>query len=72
LTVTATGTYQNDLYVGQPSISDNYYTAVLGAEYKLSRSVVLLGSYRYERMLSTLPNSNFAANVFLFGLRLQR
>jgi hypothetical protein len=72
LTLTATGTYQNDLYVGQPTIRDNYYTAVLGVEYKLNRDLVLLGNYRYERMLTTFPNANFAANVFLFGLRLQR
>jgi hypothetical protein len=71
LTITASGRYQNNEYIGQP-VTENFFTAGLAAEYKLSREVVLRASYSHEDFHSTLPSSNFTADVFLLGLRLQR
>ena len=71
LTLKATGTYQNNNYIGQP-ITENLFTATLGAEYSLTREIVLRASYSHERLLSTLPDSNYTADTFLLGLRLQR
>lgn len=44
----------------------------LGAEYSLTRSVVVRGSFTHDRLKSTAPNSDYTANVFLLGLKLQR
>jgi hypothetical protein len=72
-TLTGTGTYQHDDYIGgTPHITDNFYTATLGAEYKLTRSIVLLASYKYARMIDSFPDSNYTDNVFMLGVRLQR
>ncbi|MGO9685346.1 MAG: outer membrane beta-barrel protein [Beijerinckiaceae bacterium] len=71
LTVKVTGTYVNNNYVGEP-ITENLYSAILGAEYNLTRSIVVRGSFTHERLQSSLPGSDYTANVFLLGLRLQR
>ena len=38
----------------------------------LARSIVVRGSFTHERLKSSAPGSDYTANVFLLGLRLQR
>ncbi|MGP0058255.1 MAG: outer membrane beta-barrel protein [Beijerinckiaceae bacterium] len=71
LTVKATGTYQNLNFIGEP-VNESIYTAGLGAEYNLTRSIVVRASFTHERLQSSVPGSDYTANVFLLGLRLQR
>ena len=63
--------YATDDYVG---ISQRDSTTTLGAraEYHLSRDVVVKASATRQQYESNLPNSNYIANVFMLGLRLQR
>ncbi|HLH11827.1 MAG TPA: outer membrane beta-barrel protein [Methylovirgula sp.] len=70
LTLSALATYQYNIYVGQP-ITEQFYSAMIGANYNLTRSVVLTGSFTHQRFLSTAPGEDYTANVFLVGLRLQ-
>ena len=79
VTLTGTVAYQTSDYKGaDPSISTNgtinerYFTAGAKAEYHLTRSVVVKASYGFERLKSTVTGSDYTANVFLLGLRLQR
>lgn len=70
LTLSATATYQNNLYEGQP-VTEQLYSGMLRADYNLTRSVVITGSFTHQRFLSTEPGENFTENIFLLGLRLQ-
>ena len=47
-------------------------TGTVKAEYSLTRSVVVKASYAYERLKTTVQGSDYTANIFLLGLRLQR
>ena len=40
--------------------------------YKLNREVSLKGEYRYDQLRSNIAGSDYEANVFLLGLKLQR
>ncbi len=70
-TLTGIGTYQVNNYQGQP-VTEHLYTGSLVAEYSLSREIVLRGTYRHERFETTQLSSNYNADVFLLGVRLQR
>ncbi len=70
-TLTGIGTYQVNNYVGQP-VTEHYYNGSLLAEYSLTRDVVLRAIYRHERFETTQTNSNYSADVFTLGVRLQR
>ena len=79
VTLTASAAYSLNNYDGaDPSISptgtirERYLTAGVKAEYHLTRTVVVKASYNYERLKSTVAGSDYTANVFLLGLRLQR
>ena len=48
------------------------YSGTLKADYALSRSVVIRGSFTHERLQSTAVGADYTANVFLLGLKLQR
>jgi hypothetical protein len=71
LTIGATASLSNNQYRGV-DITENYYGAGLKAEYSLTRSIAVKGSYNYERLKSSVPGSDYTANVFMLGLRLQR
>ena len=71
LTIGATASLTNNRYRGA-NISENFYVAGLKAEYSLTRSIVVKGSYTHERLKSSVPGADYTANVFLVGLRLQR
>ena len=62
-----------DYFVSQTgAINEKLLVAGVRAEYNLTRTVVIKASYNYERLRSTVSGSDFTANVFLLGLRLQR
>jgi hypothetical protein len=58
-------------YTGS-SLQEKTFSAGLKADYNLTRSVVVRGSFTHERLKSTAANADYTANVFLLGLRLQR
>ncbi len=70
-TLTGIGTFQVNNYVAQP-VNEHLYTGSLLAEYSLTRDVVLRATYRHERFISSQFESNYVADVFLLGVRLQR
>ncbi|MDI3470519.1 MAG: Outer membrane protein/protective antigen OMA87 [Pseudolabrys sp.] len=67
---TLKGGIGQDDYVGGNRIDNRYYFGV-AALYKLNRFVQLKGEARHEWLVSTQAINNYAANVFLMGLRLQ-
>jgi hypothetical protein len=70
LTLSATATYQYNIYDGQP-ITEQLYSGTLKADYNLTRSVIFTGSFTHQRFLSTAFGDNYTENIFLLGLRLQ-
>ena len=40
--------------------------------YKFSREFSLKGEYRYDQLRSNITGSDYSANAFLVGLKLQR
>lgn len=71
LTLGAIGSFGTNDYQGA-SIRETTLSGTLKAEYNLSRSVVVKGSFTHERLQSTTPGSDYTASTFLLGLRLQR
>ena len=54
------------------NLTETTYTAGLKAAYSLTRSVAVTGNFTHQRLVSTAPGSDYTANVFLLGLKLQR
>jgi hypothetical protein len=71
VTLGASAGYSNDDYVGV-ALHDATVSLGLRAEYHLSRDFVLKASATRQQYTSSAPNSNYIANVFMLGLRLQR
>jgi hypothetical protein len=67
---TLKGGIGQDDYIGGNRTDNRYYFGV-GALYKLNRFVQLKGEARHEWLVSTQAANNYAANVFLMGMRLQ-
>ncbi len=73
LTLIAAGSWQNSTYPGAvPRIDQTLIQAGLRAEYSLTRSIVLKGSFITQRMASTAPGTDYTANIFMVGLKLQQ
>jgi hypothetical protein len=73
LTLTATGSWQNATYPGaNPGIAQTLFQAGLRAEYSLTRSMVVKGSFTSQRMISSTPGTDYTANIVMVGLRLQQ
>ncbi len=70
-TLGASAGYASDDYVGV-ALRDSTTSLGLRAEYHLSRDFVLKASATRQDYTSSAPNSNYIANVFMLGLRLQR
>lgn len=70
-TLSATAGYSTDNYVGVV-LRDSTTTLGLNAEYHLSRDFVLKASATRQQYVSSAPDSNYIANIFMLGLRLQR
>lgn len=70
LTITPAITlFEND-YKGV-SITERGYSASLRADYRLTRQVAIRASYLHEELKSSVVGSDYSANVFLVGMRLQ-
>ncbi|NDA46449.1 MAG: hypothetical protein EBY21_04065 [Alphaproteobacteria bacterium] len=70
-TVKATAALQGNHYQGV-SLQETQATGSLQADYALSRSMVVRGSFTHERLKSSLAGNDYTANALLLGLRLQR
>jgi len=70
LRVTPLGNFFENAYVGSSTVERGY---TLGAkiDYKITRSIALKASYSHERLNSSAQNSNYQADVFMAGVRLQ-
>ena len=55
-----------------PTRDDNRYSASAAITYKLTRELHLKSEVRRDWLRSSIPSADYAANVFLLGLRLQR
>jgi hypothetical protein len=64
-------TYARDVYVGDIR-RDNRYIASVAMTYILTRELQLRAEFREEWQHSNIPGSNYAASIWLAGLRLQR
>ena len=71
LTLSAAAGYATDTYSGVP-IRDETTTLGLGAEYSLSRELLLRSTLTRTQYTSNVPNSSYIANIFMLGLRVQR
>jgi len=71
LTLGGIAQWQNDKYQGI-ALNQDTFTGTLKAEYALTRSIVVKGSFTHERLKSSVPGADYTANVYLLGLRLQR
>ena len=71
LTLTANVGYATNTYSGV-SIHDSTTTFALGADYNLSRDLVLKASARRQQFSSNLPNASYSSDIFMLGLRVQR
>ncbi len=71
LTLTAATAFQRSDYRGI-GVVDDVFTGAVRLDYKLSRSVVVRASFAHERLNSSVPGSDYTANIYLVGLRLQR
>lgn len=63
--------YGNDNYVGS-NRDDDRFAISAGLTYKLNRLMQVKGEVRQEWLRSTVPGVDYAATVFLLGMRLQR
>lgn len=70
LILTGSLQYAHTTYQGV-SIREDGWTAGLKLDYKLTRAVVLRASALREQLNSSVAGSDYTANVFLVGLRLQ-
>ena len=71
VTLGATASWTGDDYVGVTQRDSNMNLA-LRAEYHISRDLVLKASATRQLYVSNVPDSNYVADVFMLGLRLQR
>jgi hypothetical protein len=71
LTITAAGSMLLSNYV-DANLRQDLMQVGLKAEYSLTRSIVIKGSFTHQRMLSSAPGSDYTANIFMVGLRLQQ
>lgn len=71
LTLTAIGSYSKSIYEGAP-LEQDAWSGSFRAEYNLTRSLAIRGTFTHELLRSTAPASDYRASTILFGLRLQR
>ncbi|WP_424361275.1 outer membrane beta-barrel protein [Methylocystis parvus] len=70
LNVTVTGSYFFNNYQGADVVERGGSVGV-ALDYKVTRTISLRGSYRFETLDTTFPNADYTANVYLVGLRFQ-
>jgi hypothetical protein len=73
VTLTATGGLTSTSYPGAiPSLTQDIWQYGLKAEYNLTRSIAIKGTFTHQRMLSNISGSDYTANIFMVGLKLQQ
>lgn len=68
LTLTGKASYQINNYQGVP-ITEHLYTLGVGADYNITRFLMLRGSYAHTQLTSNLANDFYTGDVFLLGLK---
>ncbi len=63
--------WMRDDYVGTALVND-YLRTSAALTYSLNRSLALKAEYRNERFFSSVPGTDYTANIGLIGIRLQR
>ena len=71
LMITAVGSIGVTNYSGV-NLTETTYSTGLKAVYNITRSIAVTGNFTHDRLVSTAPGSDYTANVFLLGLKLQR
>lgn len=71
LTVTGALAFSNNDYQ-DVYLKERGMTGAVRLDWKLTRSLVFRASFTHERLNSTSAGSDYTANIFLVGLRLQR
>ena len=71
LTLSAVGTVGTNDYRGV-ALHETTVSGTLKADYNLTRSIVVRGSFTHERLQSSAVGADYTANTFLLGLKLQR
>ncbi|HVL73307.1 MAG TPA: outer membrane beta-barrel protein [Beijerinckiaceae bacterium] len=71
LSVTLAASYTDRDYRGV-FLKEEVKAGSVRLDYRLTRSLALRASFTHERLKSSTPGSDYTANVFLIGLRLQR
>jgi hypothetical protein len=71
LTLGANAGYATDVYAGAP-LRDSTTTFGAHADYNITRDIILRASANHSQYASNAPGSNYVANVFMLGLKLQR
>ncbi len=73
VTLTASGGLTSSSYPGAiPTLNQDIWQYGLKAEYNLTRSVAIKGTFTHQRMLSNITGSDYTANIFMVGLKLQQ
>jgi hypothetical protein len=71
LTLTGTARFTRSIYDGI-ALEQDEWSGGFKAEYNLTRSLVIRGSYSFDLLRSSAPASNYQASTFLVGLKFQR
>jgi hypothetical protein len=71
LTLGLTGSIETDKYVGIPQ-NDTFTNIGVKADYNITRDIMLRASMTRQVYLTNVPNSNYDADIFMLGLKLQR
>ncbi|MBS7696050.1 MULTISPECIES: outer membrane beta-barrel protein [unclassified Chelatococcus] len=71
LTVTGALAFSNNNYQ-DVYLREHGMTGSVRLDWKLTRTLAFRASFTHERLDSTSPGSDYTANIFLVGLRLQR
>jgi hypothetical protein len=71
LTIGLTGSVEKDEFVGVTQ-DDTITNLALKADYNVTRDIMLRASISRQQYVSNVPNSNYTADIFMLGLKLQR
>lgn len=71
LILTGRADYARSSYRGIGRVDDGL-TLTLEGEYRLNRTLSMIGSFQHERLDSNLPGEDYKASIIEFGMRLRR
>ena len=71
LTLDASASIEKDDFVGITQ-DDTITNLALKVDYNITRDIMLRGSVSRQQFTSNVPNSNYTADIFMLGLKLQR